>query len=121
MKNYKKPGKMISYTNDTGADIESGAVVVVGDRVLIAAGKILDGEIGELCSEGVFELAKTAPLVIGQGAILYYDEAEAKVKLDSEAGANKAIGYSHEAAASADTTCLVELRPIAVVTVEVAP
>lgn len=119
MKNYVKPGKMVPYTNATGATIESGAPVVVGERVLIAAGKILNGEVGELCAEGVFTLAKNAPLVINQGDILYFDAADAEVKKDSEAGANKAIGYAHVAAASADTTCQVELRPIAVVTVEV--
>ena len=41
------------------------------------------------------------------------------MKLDSEGGANKAIGYAHVAAASADTHVEVSVCPIAVVTVEV--
>lgn len=110
MKNAKKPGHSMDYTNASGATIESGSPVVVGDKVFIACGKILDGEQGVLATCGVFEVAKDAPLVIGQGVTLYYDAADGEVKIDDEAGANLKIGYAHEAAVSAATTVLVTLE-----------
>lgn len=107
MKNYVQPGKKFEIT--AGADIESGAPVVVGDLVLIASGKILSGAKGILESEGVFTLPKKAATAMAQGITVYWDAGAGEVTNNANAGANKKIGFVHVAALAADATINVVL------------
>lgn len=106
-KNHVQAGASMPWTNGTGADVSSGAVVVVGATVGVAAGDIADGESGILFIEEVFTLPKAAPLVIGQGVAVYWDVADGNINLT--ATDNHLAGKAFAAAASADTTVQVKL------------
>jgi predicted RecA/RadA family phage recombinase len=111
MKNYVKPGKSIDYVN-AGAAIASGAVVLIGGILPgVAAGDIaaITGK-GPVEIEGVFKLAKEAPLVIAQGDRVYWDNSAKKVT--KTAGANVFMGVAALAAFSADTEVQVRLIPL---------
>ena len=107
MKNSVQPGKVLTWTNGTGSLVKSGEAVVTGSRVFVATGDIADGKEGELLTEEVVKLEKTASQAYALGATLYYDPATKKVT--STAGSLKAIGYAAKAALSADTHANVKL------------
>lgn len=108
MKNFVQRGDVITYKN-AGAAIKSGDVVPLAAGVGVAAVDIAatTGS-GSVVMEGVFKLAKEAPLVIAQGDKLYWDNT-AKVFTKTAMG-NTIAGFAHEAALSADTTVLVNLE-----------
>jgi predicted RecA/RadA family phage recombinase len=106
--NYVQEGAVMPWTNGTGGDISSGDVVLVGTRVGVALGDIADGDDGQVAIEGVFEVAKAAPLVISQGDLLYWDAADENFnKTDTD---NTLAGFAFADAASADTTVLIKLN-----------
>jgi len=101
-------GNAIDYT--PGADVSAGDVVVQGDLIGIAKLDIASGTLGALAVTGVFDLPKAS----GDGGItagseVYWDEAEAVAKTDSESGANKKLGKAVAAAGDTDTTVRVRL------------
>lgn len=108
MKNFIESGH--KYTITASADIVSGAPVVVGDRVLVAAGAIANGSKGILDACGVFKLKKKATLALSQGVTVYWDATNGEVTDLAASGANKKIGYVHLAALAADATVNVELH-----------
>lgn len=105
MKNYIEQGDVADYT--ASAAVASGDVVVIGDRVGIAATDIAKNETGSVDLVGVFEVSKVAATAIAQGKKVYWD-ATNKV-MTSAATGNTFAGYAHVAAASADTTVKVNL------------
>lgn len=106
-KNFVQQGKVMTWTNGTGAAVASGEVVVVGTMVCVALGDIAVGESGELSTEGVWEVAKETPLDIGQGDKVYWDDTNNRIdKTDTNVSAGKAFAP----AASAATTVLVKLN-----------
>jgi len=78
-------GKSMDYFNDTEEDIESGEIVVVGDRIAIAATRIKIGEEGALYATGVWELPKSKGVDILQGKNVYYSKGKIISKNESEA------------------------------------
>jgi predicted RecA/RadA family phage recombinase len=105
MKNLVQDGKTIQYTV-TGADVKSGAIVVVGDIAGIA---VTDGKIGDTIAlevKGVYNLPKVTG-VIAQGKKVYAVAADGTVT--TTATSNTFIGYAWTAAASGDTTVDVKL------------
>lgn len=70
---YVQPGDKMPYTN-TGSAISSGAVVVVGEQIGVAAGDIAatTGK-GTLDMVGVFTLPKVSGAVIAQGESVIWD------------------------------------------------
>lgn len=105
-KNFVQQGKVMTWTNGTGAAVASGEVVVVGSMVCVALGAIAIGANGELSTEGVWEVAKETPLVINQGDKVYWDDANNRIdKTDTNVYAGKAFAT----AGSAATTVLVKL------------
>jgi len=106
-KNHIQEGRVMNWTNSTGADVLSGAVVLVGVMVCVALGNIADGEEGRLATEEVFELPKAAGLAIDQGDRLYWDDADGelnKTELD-----NFDAGVAFTSAADTDTTVQIKL------------
>lgn len=105
MQNFVKDGDTIKYVNASGSTINSGAPVFIpGGKVCIAMEKILDTATGLLKTEGVYELAKHAPLVISQGDKLFWSGTEV-----TKTVTDVFLGFAHEAAASADTTVFVDI------------
>ncbi len=119
-KNYVTDGKVIQWTNGTGADVASGQVVKVGGGTLgVALQAIADGETGSTAIEGVFSgVPKVTAAVFAQGEKLLFD-----VSADSGVGAfddSAATGASGDvmggavawvAGANLETTCTIKLTP----------
>lgn len=100
-------GKTALY-NNAGSAILSGAVVVTGNRIGIAAVNIAATTgTGTLDMEGVFELAAVATMAFAQGDKLYWDETAEK--LTKVSGGNVPAGICWEAKLSAGTTAKVKL------------
>lgn len=71
--NHVQPGKVLDYTNGTGAPIPSGAVVVVGQILGVALKAIAAGGVGSVAVDGVFKVPKVSGAVIAQGESLTWD------------------------------------------------
>lgn len=76
----------VDYTPD-GADVAAGQVVVLGSRQITIAKKIiLDGDLGALATEGVFDVPKVTGAITG-GEELYWDDDADPVGGDAGSGA----------------------------------
>lgn len=106
-KNHVQPGAVMPWTNGTGSNVASGAVVVVGQFVTVALGDIANGEAGELATEEVWEMPKAAGLAMGQGDRVYWDVADGN--LNKTAADNFDAGLVFEAAEAAAVTVKVKL------------
>lgn len=108
---YISTGSAITYT-PSGADVAEGAVVVVGDHIGIATRKIVDGQLGTLELEGIFQLPKqgTAGNDFSDGEVLYWDAANSRVD-DTFAAGLPRIGVCVGGATATATTCRVRLTP----------
>jgi len=105
MNNFKYSGQSIPFT--AAATHLAGSVHVIGDFTGVVAYDVLNGEEGQLNITGVVEITKAAPLVIAQGAEVYWDIADGEVNADN---LNPIAGIAYAAAASADTKILVLLK-----------
>ena len=76
-KNYVQEGKIIDWTNGTGAAVVSGQVVVVGQILAVALEDIADSASGPVRIKGVFNVPKVSAAVIAQGESLTWDVSEA--------------------------------------------
>lgn len=106
--NHVQEGKVMPWTNGTGSAVASGDVVLIGTKIGVALGDIANGAVGSVAVDEVYEIAKAAPLVLAQGAAVYWDAADENVNA-TESG-NTYGGYAFEAAASADTTVKIKLN-----------
>lgn len=82
--NHVQPGKVLDYTNATGATILSGVVVAVGQILGVALKDIADGATGSVAVDGVFAVPKVSGAVIAAGESLTWD-ASAKAFDDNAA------------------------------------
>lgn len=113
MKNFVKPGNMITFSN-TGSAILSGAVVVVGEMVCIAAMDIAaTSGVGEVCNQGVFSVTKVGSQAWAVGDKIFWDKTNSRFTKTASADADLCAGYAVEAVASGagDTTGLILLLP----------
>jgi len=109
---YKRPLNRVTYANATNTLITVGQVVVVGGRAGIAADDIAPSEIGELWTEGGWEMAAINTAAFDQGSDLYWDAAARKATNSATTGTanNLLIGYAGAAKAKTDAVALVKLR-----------
>jgi predicted RecA/RadA family phage recombinase len=112
MKNYIQPGKVLTLIAPT--TLLSGAVVIVGSFVGIAATDAAEGSPIEVSTEGVFELAKMAPQVWAQGSLVYWDGAAAKATTFATGGL-PLVGIATESAGSATTIGRVKIGHLAAI------
>lgn len=105
MNNFVQNGKMMTWTNATGTAVKSGDLVPVGDTFGVAAGDIANGEAGELCMEGVFQIPAVNNAAIAQGKPVYYASAKGTPTAED----NKFIGLSWAAKAETGTAVLVKI------------
>lgn len=73
MKNFAQDGKIIPWTNGTGGDKASGAVVVVGKILGVCTVDIANGATGSVMIEGAARVPKVSGAVIAQGENLTWD------------------------------------------------
>ncbi len=114
--NRVQPGKVLTWTNGTGAAVVSGKVVVIGTVVAVALGDIAAGAAGDVAVKEVYSVPK-ATGVIAQGARVYWDADGNPVGGTAGTGAatttaasNTLMGYAAEGAASGDATVNVALN-----------
>jgi predicted RecA/RadA family phage recombinase len=109
MTNFVQAGEIMEY-NNSGSAIESGDVVVIGNRVGIAIVDIAaTSGVGSVLMEGVFSLSKDPDEAFSQGDDLFYDSSDDT--FTKTATGNKYAGYAFEASASDATSCKVKLQP----------
>ena len=101
-------GAVLDYTNGGGADISSGAPVLVGSRLGIALVNIPDGSTGSVRMRGVFTVAKLSTDVVAQGDLLYWDATNSR--LTTTASTHKQAGYAAAAAGAGVTTVAISLN-----------
>lgn len=97
MKNKIADGQSLTWTNDTGNDVASGDIVVIGALVGIASSDIADTASGEVVvQEGLVAEVPLAPsLTVAQGAALYASATSAA--LTTTATSNVFAGHAYEA------------------------
>jgi predicted RecA/RadA family phage recombinase len=113
MKNFRYEGRSLTWTNDTGADVSSGDVVVVGSQIGVAAVDIADGASGTVVMEGVFALPKVSAAVIAQGESVIWDASEGACEDDQATPATGDVSgacTAWEDAAATTTTVLVKIN-----------
>ena len=108
MDTFVQNGKRLAYLNGTSVDISSGDVVLITNRIGVAAADIDADETGEVEVEGVHTLTKTAGQAWTLGQQLYWDATNSAIT--STAGANQAAGIAAAIATSAATTGPVKLN-----------
>lgn len=95
MKNFVKPGKVMTVTAPVGG-VVSGQVYQVGALVGVATGSAAEGEEYELSLMGVYKLAKDSALVLAQGVAVEWDNTAKEVVADTLGDFE--VGYVHKAA-----------------------
>lgn len=73
MKNFVAHGAILTIANSTGAEIASGAGVLIGSIFGVAGNTIADGDSGPVQVEGVFDLTKQASQAWSVGDVIYWD------------------------------------------------
>lgn len=112
MKNEYQRGDIIDYT--AGADIASGAVVVMSHTLGVAVTAIANGATGAVAIEGVFTVPKVSAAVFAVGEKLLYDASAAAF---DDSAATPASGdimggvVAVKAGLNTETTCIVKLTP----------
>ena len=109
---YVQDGYVLDYT--AGANIDSGAVVAMGNIVGIALVDIANGDTGSVRVDGVFTLDKTAGTAWAQGDLLTWDVSASEFTKGGTPATGDIVGCAVAAApaGSADTSAKVLLRAI---------
>ncbi|WP_323006540.1 DUF2190 family protein [Pseudorhodobacter sp.] len=106
MKNFVSVGDTLTIT--AGADIASGAGVLVGSLFGVAAGAIANGAQGVINLTGVYDLPKVGSQAWTVGALIYWNGTACT----NVASTNKLIGVAVQAVGSGagETTGRVRLN-----------
>ena len=78
MKNFIQKGMTLTLL--AAAAIQSGEAMLVGKIFGVAMANVAAGATGEFETEGVFELPALSTDVAAQGAILYWDAVNKRLK-----------------------------------------
>lgn len=109
-RNYVNPGEHITFT--AGADVASGAGVVIGVMLGVALGAVANGETGTAAIEGAWDLPKLGTAVITEGAALIWDVSAGQFIVASAATGDLAnCAVALEAAGNGTTTVRAKLTP----------
>ncbi|CBS87035.1 DUF2190 family protein [Azospirillum lipoferum] len=106
MKNFVQPGKTVTVS--APYDVASGAGCLVGSLFGVATMDAVSGASVDICTEGVFTLAKTSAQAWTVGAKVYWDDTN-KVATTT-ATSNTLIGCALEVAANPSATGTVRLN-----------
>ena len=117
---FIQDGKAIDYTPD--ADVDAGAVVVVGAHVGITKVPIPANALGALALSGLFDVVKVTG-AINDGAAVYWDEdgnplggTAGTGAATTTSGGNTFMGFAVGAAAETAETVRIDLIGVASVT-----
>ena len=107
MKNYSKQADVLTWLNNTGSAVASGAVVRVGAGLFgIAVTDIANGATGALQLTGQVILLKATGVVFAAGDPLFWSGTNC-----NKIGTNPRIGTAVAAEIAGATTCTVLLQP----------
>ncbi|MDO4560811.1 MAG: DUF2190 family protein [bacterium] len=81
MKNFIEKGTNLRFTLSSA--VKSGDLVIIGGLVTIATNDYAANTEGVYCTEGVYELAKTAGDTFTDGCKVYWDATNKKVTTTS--------------------------------------
>lgn len=105
---YKHKSDTFNYVN-TGAQINKGQVIVIGDRVAVAANRIkATTGIGPVYIEGVFDFPVGTGVTFAVGDFVYWDVADSEANGDN---LNPMIGSVVKDKATNDVLVSVKLEP----------
>ncbi len=104
--NFTQNGDRLTLTAPAGG-VESGKLYVVNGLAVVALGNAAAGDEFVGLRRGIYTVAKTAPLVLAQGAQLFLAEAGTV----GDTTTDTYVGVAAEAAAEADTTVPILLTP----------
>lgn len=106
---WKAPGDILDYT--PSGNLSQGDVVVIGERIFVAAQDILADEKGALHVTGLFKFPKATGggTDIAQWADVFWDVADGNIQDDADSGTNKSAGVCVEAAGTTQDWVLVRL------------
>lgn len=107
---YVQAGKVLDYTNTTGAAIPSGAGVLMGTKLGVALATIPNNATGSVQICGVFGLDKLSTDNMTQGALVYWDNTNKRLTLT--ASGNTLAGVAAAAAAATTTSVNVLLNGV---------
>lgn len=114
--NYIQGGSVMDYVNNTGADIASGDVVVIGNLIGVSLTDIPNttpNSVGAVALDGVYEVPKVSAAVFVQGEKLIYDVSAGAF---DDSAATPATGdvsgccVAMAAGSNGETTCKVKLN-----------
>ncbi len=105
MKNFKRHGETIDFV--AGANIISGALVMVGGVAAVALTDVATGKIGEARTEGVYELPKAGATTAAQGVDAYVTPGGL---VTPTATANTRIGRFWAAATNGPVLAVVKIN-----------
>jgi predicted RecA/RadA family phage recombinase len=108
MINYNRPSGQVTWTNGTGSAVAAGDVVVLGNRIGIAAVDIANGSSGVIDISGVFTLAAVNTVAFAVGDDLFWDATAAK--LNKTEADNNYAGMCDAVKAETATTAKVEIN-----------
>ncbi len=111
--NFVQDGAVMDYVNGTGAAIDAGAVVAIGNIIGIALVDIANGDTGSVAIEGCFTVPKVTGAEFVQGEKLLWDVSAGKFDDGAASPATGAISLccvAMKAGANGETICVVKLN-----------
>ncbi|WP_321470128.1 capsid cement protein [uncultured Paludibaculum sp.] len=102
MRNFIQPGETLTVV--APADVTSGALVVVGSIIGVAAFDAASGADLEIATEGVFALPKATTDVVTQGVKLYWDSVASKLTVTPGTNSKPLVGLAASGAGNGATT-----------------
>lgn len=105
-KRFVQPGNVLDHTPATA--VNSGNVLVIGDRVGVALADIAANATGSVQVTGVFSLPKKAADTVAQGVKVYWDATNQQIT--TTASGNTLAGYAAQAAAATVTVVDVKIN-----------
>lgn len=103
---YIMSGEVIDYV--ATADISSGQVLLIGNRIGVALTNIANGATGAVSVKGIFVIAKLSTDVVAQGDLLYWDAGNSR--LTTTASTHKVAGFATKAAGNGVTTVEISIN-----------
>jgi len=107
MKNFIKPGHILTFTSPAGG-VTSGTPVQIGQLLVIPTTTVAVGLPFEGLTCGVVDLPKASGQAWTEGALVYWDNTAKNVTTTSTS--NLRLGCAAQAQASGDTTGRVYLQ-----------
>lgn len=109
MAKYIQDGKIINFRNTTEDAIRYEDVIVLTDRIGVAAMDIPAGGLGTVAVDGVFQVPAETTSAFAVGQTVYWDKPNGRVTATKAESGPVMAGMVVEAKASATASALIKL------------